>query len=188
LKGAETIAGALCARHIGGAVNFVAVSDALCAPPEVVAAALAADNVVVALYFALLFYISKPGEVERPKSVAISESSGGENASQEERKSSTWSPSQIVVAADTPSDPAAAPGTINLTLSTVSLALAIGVSIAGVSQVIGSVLLISPILVSSVVTVACATANPKLFGSLAAAGGVVGVLLMQVCSLHFSNL
>eukprot|EP01036_Dinobryon_divergens_P019663 gene19663-26871_t len=55
LNGAPKIAAALCARHIGGAVNFVAVADALLTPPEVVAAAMAADNVVIALYFAYLF-------------------------------------------------------------------------------------------------------------------------------------
>ena len=55
LIGAEKIAAALCARHIGGAVNFVAVADALQTPPGLVFAALAADNVAVALYFAYLF-------------------------------------------------------------------------------------------------------------------------------------
>ena len=62
LKGWMKIAAALCARHIGGAVNFVAVSDFFQTPPDAVAAALAADNVVVALYFAFLFAISVPAK------------------------------------------------------------------------------------------------------------------------------
>lgn len=59
LPGAGKIAAALCARHIGGAVNFVAVSEVLQTPPALVTAAIAADNVVVALYFAFLFAITK---------------------------------------------------------------------------------------------------------------------------------
>lgn len=55
MKGSETVAAALCARHIGGAINFVAVSEALKTPAEVVTAAIAADNVIIALYFAFLF-------------------------------------------------------------------------------------------------------------------------------------
>lgn len=63
--GASKIAAALCARHIGGAVNFVAVSDVLSVPPELVAAALAADNVIVALYFSLLFAITS-ADIQAP--------------------------------------------------------------------------------------------------------------------------
>ena len=49
LVGAEKIAAALCARHIGGAVNFVAVADIIKIDSGLVAAALAADNLIVAV-------------------------------------------------------------------------------------------------------------------------------------------
>lgn len=52
---------ALAARHIGGAINFVAVAETLKIPAQTVSAAIAADNVVVALYFAALFALAKPG-------------------------------------------------------------------------------------------------------------------------------
>lgn len=52
---------ALAARHIGGAINFVAVAETLQIPAQTVSAAIAADNVVVALYFAGLFALAKPG-------------------------------------------------------------------------------------------------------------------------------
>lgn len=58
--GSKKITAALCARHIGGAVNFVAVSEILEIPANVIAASLAADNVVVAIYFAFLFAIGAP--------------------------------------------------------------------------------------------------------------------------------
>jgi uncharacterized membrane protein len=53
------IAAALCARHIGGAVNYVAVAETLATSPEAVMSGLAADNVVVAAYFTFLFAITR---------------------------------------------------------------------------------------------------------------------------------
>ncbi|KAI3720709.1 hypothetical protein L2E82_31701 [Cichorium intybus] len=49
------IASALMASYIGGAINYVAVSDALGISPSVVAAGVAADNVICAIYFMVLF-------------------------------------------------------------------------------------------------------------------------------------
>lgn len=53
------VAAALCARHIGGAVNFVAVADATAMSASVQSAALAADNLVCILYFTTLFYLAR---------------------------------------------------------------------------------------------------------------------------------
>ncbi|CAK7338851.1 unnamed protein product [Dovyalis caffra] len=52
------IAAALMGRHIGGAVNYVAISDALGISPSVLAAGLAADNVICAVYFTSLFALA----------------------------------------------------------------------------------------------------------------------------------
>ena len=41
-------------------MNFVAVAEILRVPPELVAAAIAADNLIVAIYFSFLFVISAP--------------------------------------------------------------------------------------------------------------------------------
>ena len=57
------ITAALCARHIGGAVNYVAVSEALAVDPSLVAAGLAADNLACALYFAVIFSLAPGGRV-----------------------------------------------------------------------------------------------------------------------------
>ena len=61
-KDAWKVASALAARHIGGAINFVAVSETLNMSGSTVTAAIAADNVVTALYFVLLFTLAKEGE------------------------------------------------------------------------------------------------------------------------------
>lgn len=52
------IAAALMGRHIGGAVNYVAISKALGVSPSVLAAGLAADNVICAVYFTTLFALA----------------------------------------------------------------------------------------------------------------------------------
>ncbi|XP_065631763.1 uncharacterized protein LOC112011898 isoform X2 [Quercus suber] len=52
------IAAALMGRHIGGAVNYVAISEALGVSPSVLAAGLAADNVICAVYFTTLFALA----------------------------------------------------------------------------------------------------------------------------------
>lgn len=64
-ENAWKITSALAARHIGGAINFVSVCETLSVNEgSIVSAAIAADNVVVALYFAFLFYLAIPGEEE----------------------------------------------------------------------------------------------------------------------------
>lgn len=52
------IAAALMGRHIGGAVNYVAISEALETSPSVVTAGLAADNLICAVYFTTLFALA----------------------------------------------------------------------------------------------------------------------------------
>ncbi|PRQ60161.1 hypothetical protein RchiOBHm_Chr1g0378181 [Rosa chinensis] len=49
------IAAALMGSYIGGSVNYVAISEALGVSPSVMAAGVAADNVICALYFIVLF-------------------------------------------------------------------------------------------------------------------------------------
>ena len=57
-----TMAAALAGRHIGGAINYVAVADVGGAAPDLVAAGIAADNAVVAPYFVGLFAASGPAK------------------------------------------------------------------------------------------------------------------------------
>ncbi|KAL2556106.1 hypothetical protein Fot_00845 [Forsythia ovata] len=52
------IASALMGSYIGGAINYVAISEALSVSPSVVAAGVAADNVICAVYFVVLFALA----------------------------------------------------------------------------------------------------------------------------------
>ena len=56
--GSWKMAAALCSRHIGGAVNYVACCSFLQVPASLVAAGLAADNLVCAVYFSVLFALA----------------------------------------------------------------------------------------------------------------------------------
>ncbi|OMO71819.1 hypothetical protein COLO4_28011 [Corchorus olitorius] len=72
------IAAALMGRHIGGAVNYVAIANALEVSPSVLAAGLAADNVICAVYFTTLFALAAkvpPETSSAPEDVATSEGS-----------------------------------------------------------------------------------------------------------------
>ncbi|KIY99914.1 hypothetical protein MNEG_8047 [Monoraphidium neglectum] len=53
------IAAALTARHIGGAVNYMAVSEALSITPSTFGAGLAADDLILTLYFTALYSLAK---------------------------------------------------------------------------------------------------------------------------------
>ncbi|KAF8116786.1 hypothetical protein N665_0014s0050 [Sinapis alba] len=75
------IAAALMGRHIGGAVNYVAISNALGVSPSVLAAGLAADNVITAVYFTSLFAIGSkiPAEVLPPPTSDVNKDSETKN-------------------------------------------------------------------------------------------------------------
>ncbi|EKX38319.1 hypothetical protein GUITHDRAFT_115468 [Guillardia theta CCMP2712] len=69
VEGAWKIAAALCSRHIGGAINYVAVADVLEAPAAVVTAGIAADNLVVAVYFIAIFAMANSAGSTNDKNV-----------------------------------------------------------------------------------------------------------------------
>lgn len=78
------IAAALAARHIGGAVNFIAVTDATQAPKDIVTAAITADNIVITLYFMFLMFLARNvSEPTTPSttSTASEEDNDGESGS-----------------------------------------------------------------------------------------------------------
>ncbi|XP_010255248.1 PREDICTED: uncharacterized protein LOC104595988 [Nelumbo nucifera] len=70
------IASALMGSYIGGAVNYVAISEALGITPSVLAAGLAVDNVVCAVYFTLLFVLSSKIPPESLRSTKVHHESG----------------------------------------------------------------------------------------------------------------
>ncbi|EFJ49253.1 hypothetical protein VOLCADRAFT_120770 [Volvox carteri f. nagariensis] len=53
------VASALTARHIGGAVNYMAVSEALSLSPSTFGAGLAADDLILTIYFVTIYYLAR---------------------------------------------------------------------------------------------------------------------------------
>ncbi|XP_038686604.1 uncharacterized membrane protein YjcL [Tripterygium wilfordii] len=62
------IAAALMGSYIGGTVNYVAISEALGVSPSVLAAGVAADNIICAIYFVVLFALASRIPPEASKS------------------------------------------------------------------------------------------------------------------------
>ncbi|GAB2294006.1 hypothetical protein Dimus_028222 [Dionaea muscipula] len=67
------IAAALMGSYIGGAVNYIAISEALGTSSSVVAAGVAADNVICAIYFMVLFALASKVPKEASKSMTDSD-------------------------------------------------------------------------------------------------------------------
>jgi len=150
------IASALASRHIGGAVNFIAVSQTLDIAGDSVAAALAADNLICALYFMAIFYLTRNIGGESDPSPAAA----GEGA------------------------PAGEEGAGDQTISVYQAAMAVGLSSAIclassvlATQWIGKSGLLIPL--ATGITVVLATAIPRKLAPVAEAGEGVANLIMQ---------
>ncbi|XP_048427085.1 uncharacterized membrane protein YjcL isoform X2 [Pyrus x bretschneideri] len=146
------IAAALMGRHIGGAVNYVAISDALGVSPSILAAGLAADNVICAVYFSTLFALASRVPPEPPVS--------GDG---------------IAKGAD--SEPA---NKLPLIQTATSLAVSLAICKAGhyVTKYYGIQGGILPAVTAIVVILA--TVFPRQFAYLAPTGEAMAMILMQV--------
>lgn len=67
------VAAALTARHIGGSVNYVAVSEALSLSPSARMAGLAADDLIVSAYFLTLYALARGVPPEAPSTASFDE-------------------------------------------------------------------------------------------------------------------
>jgi hypothetical protein len=212
------VAAALCGRHIGGAVNFIAISEITKIPSEIVTAAIAADNVVVAIYFALLFTISTPDKISmaemtsypRTATLGIPAPSspkcpfpifsqvGIDEASSTDVVQPQVDVTQPTNNLSTTEVSASRTETVRdggITLDRLLGALSISFIICTISQSIAKALSWSPILISSFAAVAAATFFSNIVSPLSKSGGIIGVAFMQVlgftaivCNLFLLNL
>lgn len=155
------VACALAARHIGGAINFVAVADTLNVQSSAVSAAIAADNVVVAIYFSFLFCLAKTGEEKEAK---LPE--GGE---------------LMIIDPESVED-SSSDGISGITLSTIGTSLCLSSCLVTLGGMMTRKILpgTSSLPLISLITVASATAFPKFFSKLVPSGAALGVLIMQM--------
>ncbi|CAL5068441.1 unnamed protein product [Urochloa decumbens] len=145
------VAAALMSRHIGGAVNYVAVSEALGVSPSVLAAGLAADNIICALYFTTLFALA----AKIPK----------------EDAGHPFGVEQPAVAGD---------GNTSNLRSAVAMAAAFAICKAGKLATAALGIRGGSLPCITAIVVALATVFPSQVGKLAPAGEAMAVILMQV--------
>ncbi|KAL7510088.1 hypothetical protein ACHAXN_009913 [Cyclotella atomus] len=154
------VASALAARHIGGAINFVAVADTLNIDGGVVGAAIAADNVIVALYFAFLFYLATPGSSIGPNTTL----QNNDNKLDEE--------------IDIPGETKPCP----ITASTIAYSMATASCLVTVGSMLTKIICpsISSMVLTSLLTVVSATSLPNWFMKLRSTGLAIGILFLQL--------
>lgn len=162
------IAAALTARHIGGAVNYVAVADATAAPAEIVTAALTADNVVVAIYFVFLLLlarnVSQPSVESSPSATTVTTTVDMQNGDIESKVDSDDDVS----------------GPIDITNAAVALSIsAILCTLAAfIASLIPIRLGIIPIVTALVVILA--TAIPNQLQPYRRAASILGIFFLQI--------
>ena len=148
------LAGIFCATYVGGSLNYMAASEALdLRSGDLLAAGIAADNLVMTLYFLVLFALPSVGWLRKRYA------------------------DRVEVALDIDDGIAAGPG---ITLGGMATALALAATLCAVGYGLASRLGWSSagILIVTAMTVALATLRPKLMGGISGAHEV-GVLLMQ---------
>lgn len=146
------VASALAARHIGGAVNYVAVAETTGMSSSAQAAGLAADNLICAVYFTTIYYLAR--KIPADAQLAVT---GDEAAS----SSSPGSGVQVLEGA-----------------TAVALSAAIcylGVLCEAWLQLPGTL-----IPCATAITVVLATALPKLLAPLVASGEGIATVLMNI--------
>ena len=166
------VACALAARHIGGAINFVAVAETLRIPGTVVSAAIAADNVVVALYFAFLFALAKADSaIDGDSNVPV--------------VSSKVIETELDYSLEDISSKKAVtePDKKEISLTTMSTSIAVASMLVTVGKALTQLLLppgTSALPLTSSITVIAATMFPKFFAQIRTAGTAIGILFIQM--------
>ncbi|GAB2227676.1 hypothetical protein Droror1_Dr00009503 [Drosera rotundifolia] len=146
------IAAALMGSYIGGTVNFIAISEALGTSSSVVAAGVAADNVICAVYFMVLFALASKLPRESFKST-IDAAITRESASESQ-------PVQLPTA----------------------IGIAVSFGICKLAVLLADWLPIQGVVLPGVtaITVVLATSFPSFFGYLAPSGEALSSVLLHV--------
>ena len=156
-------------------------------PPELVAAALAADNVVIAVYFAFLFSLCRSSSEEELLALDSKPVSGQNIHFYDFSVQIIIYSTHLLLFSNFPLltqnsliilDEKLTKSEVNL--RTMSIAVAAGLIFCAVSETVGKKYSVSPMLLVSTFAVMAATLFPKAMGAISASGGIIGVLAMQV--------
>jgi len=159
------VAGALTARHIGGSVNYVAVSEVLNLSPGPRMAGLAADDVIVSIYFIILYALARRAQPDAAAiNGAISASATTTTSSSSQELSKENDDRRTVTVVN---------GATAIAVSTCICALGTHFA-SSIGYRGGSITVITAI------TVTLATIAPKVFAPLTASGEGLAAILMQL--------
>ncbi len=145
--------------------HSVAVADTLKIDGGIVSAAIAADNVVVALYFAFLFYMAVAGEPE----VHANETANDEDTIME---------SSLGEEINLPN----AGKPMSITTSSIAYSIATASCLVSIGSAITGAICpnLSSLVITSLLTVVSATMFPSWFESLRQSGTAMGILFLQM--------
>jgi uncharacterized membrane protein len=167
------LAGIFCATYIGGSLNYVGTAEALgLRKGDLLSAGIAADNLMMMLYFLLLFALPSWTRLRRSFAMRIEDGVKGAGDGVEGVGDGAKGGRGDVSAAPAAGGPSTEQALAALALA--GVACAIGMAVQKVAGVRGI-----GILVLTALVVAAATALPALFAKLAPAE-ILGTLLMQI--------
>eukprot|EP00892_Ulva_mutabilis_P010205 jgi/Ulvmu1/7557/UM037_0101.1 len=150
------IASALCARHIGGAINYVAVTTVTQADQAIVSAGLAADNLICALYFSSIYALARGLPPDALSSVDVSQQSSKESLLDDSKSQMTILGGMTVIA-------------LSAVICHIGRCAAAAIGQPG---------MLIPII--TVITVALATVIPDALKALSESAEAIAAVLMQV--------
>lgn len=154
------LAGIFCATYIGGSMNFVAVSEALqLHSPNLLAAGVAADNLVMTVYFLILFALPSVGFLRKIFKTYHDD------------KAKTLTDEDVKIKNEDS----------ELNLMNITASIAIAAAVCAVSYYIEGLIGLkgSAILILTLITIAIATIFPDKMKKLGSADQI-GTMLMQV--------
>lgn len=172
------VAGALTARHIGGSVNYVAVSEALSLSPTARMVGLAADDVIVSVYFVVLYALARRSppdqavnkiSIENNNNVEVLDASG----------SGVGVGEGVEAEADSTGDD---DGRRSMGVLNGATAVALAASICAIGTYIANLLRYKggSITIITALTVTLATIAPKFVTPFIASGEGLAVILIQI--------
>ncbi|KAL4859151.1 putative membrane protein YjcL [Chlorella vulgaris] len=192
------VAAALTARHIGGSVNYVAVSEALSLGPSARMAGLAADDLIVSAYFIALYALARrvPPEPPAAQHAPVSEiASQGSGAAAAAIPAAPQQPPAAVAPAAAEAAGSGVSGSSSSSSSSIDLdgsriitvlrgatALAVAAVICFAGTTAADVLRYKggSITLITAITVTLATVFPRLLTPLRASGEGLAAILMQI--------
>ncbi|KAF6253824.1 hypothetical protein COO60DRAFT_1273492 [Scenedesmus sp. NREL 46B-D3] len=170
------IAAALTARHIGGAVNYMAVAEALSISPSTFGAGLAADDLILTLYFITIYSLAKRIPPEAAPAQQQAQPADGQ-----QQPAATLPPPPAAASSSSSGGHGGVGGrNINVYAAMMAAGLSSAICYLGSQLAAAWGVPSQSMSIITALTLALASSAPRLLAPLAASGEGLALLLMQV--------